>query len=580
MEESLVQDAYKANESLGYIEGTDWAIPYWAPFLSENDDVNKEIDMYKHLNCTYLSTPGRPPTLAALKKHAQSLTYLISKIAPSQGPGEINNARSGDPSAKSFVNGEAFDWLNDLESPYKCHEPEHNRPLNALVNTARYNSDTTGVEFHCPLENPVDRKSTRREEEQELVRKRGQEEANYQSERHVKPFARHWNLLRHANECLEILDHEFSATGGLLSILPTDHDIEADQLEVAKETLIGQWLIYTQALVARMHDLEIDYANSLDLLGGEAVIPMQHMTAHGPDGRSGREMVFPQDRWILANAGDDVISFLHRIFDEKEKEIERNERNSGKFGCEGEATFVAYNEHDDEDMRRGIISVDLLSRFYRLRGNGNERGPIIVLPAYGDRPSTKYTRLMEDRPTVVAVPTPTFPTPANDWHRGHSKLEEQHRQYFIKCCKLEEETKTLQAENEKLKNEAEQGRVVAESLRKAMAPDQTKLSQDIMQLRTEVLDSKAREEASEQRVAQANAQLQALMPNDYSWEKVAGKLPRTADGNVMEQAVKAMVEALRKANDQNTGLMGRVTNLQYQLRSKNQELAKYTQRET
>jgi hypothetical protein len=576
MEESLVQDAYKANESLGYIEGTDWAIPYWAPFLSENDDVNKEVDMYKHVNCNYLSTPGRPPTLAALKKHAQSLTYLISKIAPSQGPGEINNAKSGDPTAKSFIDGEAFDWLNDLESPYKSQEPQHNRPLNALVNTARYNSDTTGVEFHCPLENPLDRKSTRREEEKKLVEKRGQEEADYQDERHVKPFARHWNLLRHANECLEILDHEFSATGGLLSILPSEHGIEAEQLDVAKNTLIGQWLLFTQQLVARMHDLEIAYANSLDLLEGEAVIPMQHMTSHGPDGRSGREMVFPQDRWILANAGDDVITFVHRLLDEKQKLAERKDRNRGTEGTLGDVLNARPEDNEGNDSRRGIVSVDLTTRFYRLRGNGNERGPVVILPAYGDRPNTKYTRMMEDRPTVVTLPAPVFPDRVSDYQLGNRKMAEDNRTLFIKSAQLEESVKTLQAENEKLKSEATEARTVTDSMRKAMMPDQIQVSQDIIQLRKNLQQSKDKETATQTQVSAAEAQIQALLPNDYSWDKLQGKLPRDLDGNVTEGAMRSMLQSLKKANDQNTGLLAKVTALQYELRSKIQELEQRT----
>ncbi|MBH1945688.1 hypothetical protein I5L01_15875, partial [Erythrobacter sp. YJ-T3-07] len=147
------------------------------------------------------------------------------------------------------------------------------------------------------------------------------------------------------------------------------------------------------------------------VLAGEAIIPMQHMSIHGPDGRSGREVVFPQDRWILANAGEDVTTYIHQVLDKKEiaeNNTIRGYRNAGVVGD------TLWNKVTDSE--RGIISVDLLTRFYRIKASANDRGPIFVLPAFGDRPGTKHIRAMEDRPTVVSVVDPKFPSDENGTH--------------------------------------------------------------------------------------------------------------------------------------------------------------------
>ncbi|KAK9422731.1 hypothetical protein SUNI508_00594 [Seiridium unicorne] len=552
----------------GYLQATDWAIPYYSPYVSEND--LKNYRMYSHVNCSYLSTPGRPPTLAALKKHAQSLAYLISTIAPSQGPGEINNAKSGDPSAKQFTAEEAFDWLNNLEEAYHSDDPGHHRPLNSLVNLAKSNSDTKGVEFSCPLECPRDRKSAKAEDEQ-LRLDRGAMEEAYQDERQVKPFARHWNLLRHANECLEILDHEFSSTGGLLSILPTEHEAEAEQLDFAKNTLVGGWLLFAQQLVARMHDLEIDYANSLDLLAGEAIIPMQNLSVHGPDGRSGRELVFPQDRWVLANAGDDVMTYVHQVLDRKqisEDHTLQAYRNSGVVGD------TLWNEA--MDSQRGIVSVDLITRYYRIKGSANDRGPIFILPAFGDRPGTKHTRMMEDRPTVVSVIEPKDPLNSDSM----SHLETKYRKKMAdcppvnqkECDDLRDQVQKLTKELELEKEKSEQEKIKLSSLRDAASPNQveaaTRATEATAKLNKEVEESKKREQEAIQRADDAEQWVKDLTTNNYSQISAAGRIPRDIDGHATEQALKALLNSLRKASDDNKRLKSNIATMQQNARTR------------
>lgn len=551
-----VMDPYKARA--GYVEATDWAIPYWSSYLEENNIANH--DMFSHVNCSYLSTPGRPPTLVALKKHAQSLAHLISNIAPSQGPGEINNENAKCANARSFVQDEAFDWLNNLEKSYKSDDPSHHRPLNALVNQAKYNSDTTGVDFFCPLENPVTMRSVKQEDEAARAR-----EDTYQRERHKKPFARHWNLLRHANECLEILDHEFSNTGGLLSILPTEHEVEAEQLDLAKNTLIGEWLLFTQALVTRMHDLEIAYSNSLDALQGEALIPMQHMSAYGPDGRSGREMVFPQDRWIIANAGEDVMTYIHQVLDKKQIADESMSSTYARLGASGQIL-----QDSATDSERGIVSVDLLTRFSRFKGSTQDRGPIFVLPAFGDRPGTKYTREIENRPTVVSViePKPLSSTAA----RLQDKYQEQQKvsaELKSENSKLKESLVELQKDVATYRDKAALEAVRSYSMLAAKNPDQNATADKIADLQKQLAECKQREQDQMERAKNAEQQAQDLLSNNYSQIKAAGVVPRDLDGHVTEKALKALLKSLRKAADDNSRLRDTLTALQQGARESN-----------
>ncbi|KAI1142277.1 hypothetical protein F5Y05DRAFT_370321 [Hypoxylon sp. FL0543] len=438
--EELLESAYEHIQNVGvrnvydgmegYIGPTHWAKPYFSNHHHENPSAANS-KMLGHVNCGYLSTPGRPPTLEALKQHAQSLTYLISTILPGEIGAEIDNENKpfSLDGTGAFEENDAYDWLNNLQEPYDNIDRAHRKPLNSLVNLVKQNSDERGVEFHCPLtELPVRR-------------------AEQYSMEPVRPFQTHMTLLMHANECLERLDHEYSALGGLLAILPTDRESvhENPDLPKAKSTLIGQWLLYTQHLVGRMHELEIAYANSLDLLASEAIIPAQHMSIYGPDGRSGREIVFPQDRWVLANAGEDVFNFIHRLLDKKEVYLNHQDKAWIKQDVVGKSLYPE-DDNQDEGNLKGIAHVDLSTRFYRLKGSGH--GPIFVLPAFADRPNTQYTKEMENRPTVVVLPAPTTPGSTTAWDKSHRGLEKTSQQQNIELSRLTRDNVNLKAANQ------------------------------------------------------------------------------------------------------------------------------------
>lgn len=176
------------------------------------------------------------------------------------------------------------------------------------------------------------------------------------------PYATRQSLISHANEVLELLDHEYSAKGELLSILPSKEQEEDRKL--AEATLLGQLILYMQRLVQRLHDLERLYANAMDVLAGEAVVPSQTLSRLGPDGRKGREMVYPQDRFVLVNAGEDLWSLLDSEFTRKEIVDEKVEENYCSIGVTGEAIW---EQRGGREMSRGITALDITTRYYRLR---------------------------------------------------------------------------------------------------------------------------------------------------------------------------------------------------------------------
>ncbi len=248
------------------------------------------------------------------------------------------------------------------------------------------------------------------------------------------PYATHQALIEHANEVLELLDHEYSAKGGLLAILPPKDQVE--DREYAETTLLGQLILYTTRLVQRLHNLERLYANSMDALASEAVVPSQTLSRLGPDGRTGREVVYPQDRFVLVNAGEDVWNFLHAEFERKEVVDKRIMQDYLSQGVVGEKLWA---NRGGKEMERGITAVDIVTRYYRLTNDPLKT--IFVIPAYSDHPGTKVTREMERQPTVVSVVKPVWPERASMWEmkrRGDmEELKRLRQEHVIKLQELE-----------------------------------------------------------------------------------------------------------------------------------------------
>ncbi|EHK20839.1 uncharacterized protein TRIVIDRAFT_50349 [Trichoderma virens Gv29-8] len=387
---------------------TSWSCQWTDPEFGVLNEM--DLELLKHVNCSYLSS-GKPPTMLALKQHAQSLTNLIRKLCVSNTFGIVNGKGERRP---VFEKNEAFDWLNNLDEPYTNDDEFHHIPLCVLANHVKNEGEETGIECHCPLE---------------AARNWGPLEPG---EKAPRPYFTHQNLVMHVNECLEILDHEYSATGGLMSLLPSGNGVDGEQMSAARNTLLGQLLLHQQHMVARMHELEIHYAKALDTVSGEAVVPMQLLQRSGADERS--ELVHQQGRFILANAGDDVFEVVHRLMDKEETEMQSKERVWWESGVSGERLWS--ETLGGEWKSRGLVSVDLMTRFIRLKGQGG-RSTIFIMPAIEHHPGTAETRKMENRPTVVSVVAPSWPERA-------SHLEERVNAHIKRVKELEDETQVLE----------------------------------------------------------------------------------------------------------------------------------------
>ncbi|KAH7324625.1 hypothetical protein B0I35DRAFT_424636 [Stachybotrys elegans] len=403
-----------ANPNAPTIPATEYATAYSCALTDPHLKLfrEKDLELLRHVNCSYLSS-GKAPTLLALKQHAQALSNLILKLTPQSTFELINGAKF--QGAAQFREMEAFDWLRDLGTPYKCDDADQQLPLYAAVNLIKNETETLdgkdGIQYHCPLEPVQDFGPSAPKSDEEKTKARRW------------PYQTHHNLLIHANECLEILDNDYSATGGLLSILPESDKEDPEQMAGVRNTLIGQWLLYTQLLVARMHELELNLCHALDVLHGEALVPRQLLNNLGAQGRlQGQPVTYPQDRFVLANAGDDVLNQLHKQLDEAEEDASNREQAWRDQGVSGSRMWE--KQRSGEETSRGLVSVEATSRFYRIQGQGN-KGTIFVMPYVEGHPDLEKTRQAEVRPKVVVVPMPTWPEPGSSMQQRYAaELEE------------------------------------------------------------------------------------------------------------------------------------------------------------
>ncbi|KAH6984777.1 hypothetical protein BKA56DRAFT_717343 [Ilyonectria sp. MPI-CAGE-AT-0026] len=383
-----------------------------------------ELNVMQHMNCSYLSS-GRPPTLLALKQHAHSLTNLILRLSIATTSAAVTKLGCAGRDGWGFGEHSAFDWLDNLQIPYDNKDESHHRPLPSISNCIEKDSEDKGPQQHCPLTEVQDSDP-------------GSQKGGTQ-----RPYYTHHNLVMHANECLEILDHEYSSTGGLISILPTNMEHDTVELTSARNSLLGQWLLHSQHLVGRMHELEINYANALDVVEGEAMVPLQAIRRAGTDGVSqGRQIAYPQDRYVLVNAGDDVTSFLHRQLDRTEAQVDQKEQFWKISGVSGERMW--HEKRGGKWYARGIIPVDLLTRFYRVAGKGHA-SPIFIMPAIEQHPGVAATRHIEQHPTVVSIATPTWPKRVSDWDRKFKERLERAKELELENQRLVRENMKLQA---------------------------------------------------------------------------------------------------------------------------------------
>lgn len=499
-----------ARHQRGYIRATDYSLPYASQWSRLHHEECSSL--LRHVNCSYLSTHGRPPTLLALKQHAQALCSLILMLVPTVNAGEVDAANApaadsslSDPLALKFLKNDAFDFLNDLRTPYTNDDPDHQLPLNSLANEVRSRSDLRGTEYHCALADSPQ------------PRAKGAA---------AQPYANHHSLLMHANACLERLDHEFGAEGGLMAVLPRDDEVGASEeysrgdIEAARNTLLGQWLGFTQHLVRRTHELEIAYGNALDLVQADAVLPLQALGTLGPDGRSaGRQVVaYPQDRWVLANAGDDTFAYVHKLLDAREAVDQEKER---MWREQGVSAYRMWRENKAGDAAaRGIVAVNVGTRYYRLAGRGH--GTVFVVPGWDANPAVDYTRLLEKRPGVVGVPVPKWPERASEMEKrieGISKRGEEER---LERLELQSQAMGAAAEVHTLTGELERLRAEVQVLEEYLGEDSSDFARDIARMRAAFEVERERYRGEMEEVRARNEALEAQLREQLESRRKSG----------------------------------------------------------
>ncbi|TLD13367.1 uncharacterized protein PgNI_04048 [Pyricularia grisea] len=507
----------------GYILGNDYAPPYvskWSRELSKGFEKDHGFSdhVLRHMNCSYFSTTGQAPTLLSLKQHAQSLAHAIALLSPSAqviagivNEGDANDQpESSDKHTQPLALHEAMDFLASLTKPYSNNDPDHHRQLNSLLNEVSGGHDIMGTQYHCPLA--------------DCDAPRDPEDGSGPPGR-AMPYASHHNLLMHANACLERLDHELSAQGGILSVLPQTHSPhEVEELRAARNTLLGQLLTFVQALVGRMHELELQYANMADALSGAAVIPRQQLSAVGVDGRAaGAPIAYPQDRWILANAGKDVLNYVHDLLDRREAKMTEKEDVWDKAGAMGTRVLDEdHNDSEDDDddgeegelsgqkrKGRGIAYVDITTRYYRARGHTageNDKGTIFVVPAWKHHPALYHTAEVEERPTVVTVPDPHVPDRISVLQDKYEKRITEGAKAADENIRLSKLCKTLQDDVQSLTEEGQRDKKMNEIMQNLFDKDNRGLVDEIAKLSEECRVAKKNNAEAATRIWQSNKQ--------------------------------------------------------------------------
>jgi hypothetical protein len=101
-----------------------------------------------------------------------------------------------------------------------------------------------------------------------------------------------------------------------------------------EDTYLGQWIIYTANLSMRIAQLEVEVENSRNVLAGEATAPWVLGRASffggGEGGEFGRELLFPQDRYVLSGLSQGP---WERLDEKLVKEAKRKQVEEGKMAA-------------------------------------------------------------------------------------------------------------------------------------------------------------------------------------------------------------------------------------------------------
>lgn len=375
------------------------------PVGGGGSSVHSVHSRFAHLPCSLIANSSAPPpTVLALKQHIQALCQLLCELEPATPATPATPADEPLESGGKGLPGPTFDFLNDLQIPYESDDPAENKPVTSLANehpsAAEYYASasksrrpTSDPAQTCPLD--------------------------------LDPASRTIAHTRaHANKLLTYLDNRHASSGGILSMTSSP---------ATAHTLLGQWLLYTSRLVVRLAELEREVVNLREVLGNEALVA--GVRAHASQNQNGessaREMLFPQDRYVLAGLSDALwLRITEALSISAEEAIDR-EINTGVGMVRGSGLFETTSagtesdsETDQEQARYGnVVSwVETTARLYRVRGHET----VFVIPAWDMHPGAKAVREVERGPLVMSVPKvrKSGAETADEWETaGVSKVE-------------------------------------------------------------------------------------------------------------------------------------------------------------
>lgn len=405
--------------------------PYHSTWLRICVEKRPEMSgLLENLNCSYFSTRGQAPTLLELKQHAQALLILIKAITVSDEAVAVDDVPEKSripaphrpvvkpgtkPSSSRFqpyqpdpsnieVNEEndkavAFDFLANLNTRYTSSDPSHVVALTGLLNSL----EDMGVlnrhgRDHCPLH--------------AVQISTPYNDASIKRNQHPLPYATNRQLLKHANDLLERLDHEFSSEGGLLGMLPLPDDSTEHAREtniIGQHSILGQWISFTRSIVVRNHQLEQNLNQVLNIVAGEALIPRQVLydstsggLVHYKTLQEKAENTPQSERFIINIQPGKQVEFAQAF--------EKLERHQAIIGKPFDPSSV--------DASKMLLNLSVTTTYSRLRG-----GQTIFIT-----------------PTTV---TPTAPLPApiqlvkGEWRDRSSKWELQQYEELDRLRKIE-----------------------------------------------------------------------------------------------------------------------------------------------
>ncbi|KAI9830634.1 MAG: hypothetical protein M1819_005444 [Sarea resinae] len=230
--------------------------------------------------------------------------------------------------------------------------------------------------------------------------------------------------VQHANELLEALDEAYAEQGGLLALLPHEEEgkptsafddaalplplsssaaAEHSPRALASQTLLGQWMLYTQALVERVGHLEREVSTSRALLdtlahGLDAPVEVEGVSA-------GKARLKVSERFVLAGTQDRErwaqidSSLAEKSADTKERERRARQqgvRSATRAGVGGVGGVGGGAGGSSDD----VVWIDVPSRIYRARGSG----VLFLVPMHGATALEARALKVASTPLVQTVP--------------------------------------------------------------------------------------------------------------------------------------------------------------------------------